>query len=165
VHNNFLCFTREKKIKEEEENTVSSQFDMIDASSETKTNTNRKQAVCHCLTCQKLTGSTNTHNIAVPHANFHMVTPEADLKTFTTTHETGMQITISFCAECGITLFKRGDSEEFKGTVLIQAGTLDKAEGGAYGRDAAAKPDVEFYVKYRAPWLAEVASTGQKAEF
>jgi hypothetical protein len=116
------------------------------------------QATCHCLTCRKLTGSTNTTNICVPASNYRVTSGTP--KIYHWTHESGMKMQISFCGDCGVNISKTGDLEAFKDLVIIQAGTLDD-------QDALEKaaPAAELYVKNRVSWIPALAAAGQMQEF
>ncbi|KAF7591894.1 hypothetical protein BBP40_000941 [Aspergillus hancockii] len=80
------------------------------------------KAVCHCLTCRKLSSGSST-NVLIPQDHFHITSGEP--KTFSMTHESGMHLTTHFCGNCGNLLYKTADREEFKGAVIVLAGTLD----------------------------------------
>lgn len=116
------------------------------------------KATCHCLTCRKLTGSTNTTNLCVP-ADQYRVTSGTP-KVFDWTHESGMKMQISFCGDCGVNISKTGDNEAFKDLVIIQAGTLDDQDALEH-----AAPAAELYVKNRVSWIPALTSAGQMQEF
>jgi hypothetical protein len=92
-------------------------------------------------------------------SNFH-VTSASSSKEFTTTHESGMKLTVHFCDNCGATVYKTADRDEFRGLVVLLAGTLDDPAGLQ-----TAKPQQELYTKYRVPWLPEVKDVIQKEGF
>lgn len=70
-----------------------------------------------------------------------------------------MVITVTFCPECGTTIFKEADAEAFEDVVVVQTGTMD---GG--GLDEMG-PQAELWVKHRAEWMPKLAGTVQKEEF
>jgi hypothetical protein len=70
-----------------------------------------------------------------------------------------MVITITFCPECGTTIFKEADAEAFEGVVVVQTGTVDGGRVDEMG------PKAELWVKHRMGWMPEVAGTVQKQEF
>lgn len=72
-----------------------------------------------------------------------------------------MNLTVHFCSNCGSCIYKEADGEAFKGTVIVQAGTLDK--GGMELKDA--KPGAELWVKRRVPWLEDLKGVAQLQEF
>jgi hypothetical protein len=118
------------------------------------------QAICHCHTCRKVSGTTFTTNLAVPAAAFN-VTGKEHLKDYAATHETGMILTLNFCTNCGTMVYKEADSEMFKGVMLVQAGTLDGAEMGL----GDVKLGAELYVKQRVGWLKGLDGVAQLQEF
>lgn len=71
-----------------------------------------------------------------------------------------MTLTLYFCGNCGRTLYKVGDAEEFKGVIIVQAGSVD--EGRAI---ESVKPGAELWVKQRVPFLSPVEGAGQLQEF
>jgi hypothetical protein len=118
------------------------------------------QAICHCLTCRKLTGSTYSTNIVVPEDMFKIISDSQPKSSFTDLHESGLKITPQTCAECGSAVAKTGTGP-FEGTVIVQCGTLDDKNG----LTVLAKPDAELWVKHRVPWLAPIEGTQQCQEF
>jgi hypothetical protein len=71
-----------------------------------------------------------------------------------------MQLTVHFCDNCGGIVYKTADREEFKGLVVLLAGTLDDPADRH-----AAEPQQELYTKHRAPWLSPLNGAVQKEEF
>ncbi|KAK4073152.1 uncharacterized protein Triagg1_5432 [Trichoderma aggressivum f. europaeum] len=114
--------------------------------------------LCHCLTCQKLSGTTNTANI--PIARDKLTVTSGTPKSHTEKHEDGFNLTKFFCGDCGTTIYKQADADMFAPVSLVQAGTLD---GPA--KDKVSQPVAELNVKIRQPWLAEVGSAAQKQGF
>ncbi|KAJ9643395.1 hypothetical protein H2199_004074 [Coniosporium tulheliwenetii] len=113
-------------------------------------------ALCHCLTCQKVTGSAFSSNLLIPIDSFHVT--QGTPKQVDTTHENGMRITLHMCAECGTMIYKEGDSDDLKGMAIVQAGTLDEGLSSA-------NPDAELWIKHRPEWLGELKGVGQAVEF
>lgn len=120
--------------------------------------TTEMQAICHCLTCRKLSGSTYTTNICIPEDSYRITSGTP--KTYDWTHESGMKMEFSFCGDCGVTVSKTGDNDAFKGLIIVQAGTLDDEKGLER-----AAPATELYVKNRVSWIPELAGVGQMQEF
>ncbi|KAB8228004.1 Mss4-like protein [Aspergillus alliaceus] len=115
------------------------------------------KAVCHCLTCHKLSSGSSA-NLLIPNTNFRVTSGFP--KTYSMTHESGMKLTTHFCENCGSLLYKVGDREEFKGAVIVLAGTLDDEE-----EFEKAKPEAEFFVKHRVGWWPELGDAMQLGEF
>ncbi|KAE8375405.1 Mss4-like protein [Aspergillus bertholletiae] len=116
-----------------------------------------KKAVCHCLVCRKVSSGSSA-NVLVSESHFRITSGAP--KTFSMVHESGMNLTTHFCENCGTLLYKEGDLEEFKGSVIILAGTLDDAEDFEK-----AKPEAELFVKHRASWWPELRYAAQLKEF
>ncbi|KAF3392810.1 hypothetical protein F1880_008511 [Penicillium rolfsii] len=114
------------------------------------------KAPCYCLSCRKISGSTNTLNLLLPEGQFKVIAGSA--KHHTQMHESGKQLTVYFCGECGSAIYKT--HELFPGMVVILAGTLDDPQGLEH-----AKPMVELYSKNRVSWLPELSWTEKKVEF
>ncbi|KAJ5090469.1 hypothetical protein N7532_009153 [Penicillium argentinense] len=115
-------------------------------------------ALCYCLSCQKISGSTHTANFMVPGDTFHLTTGLE--KTCTQRHETGMNLTVHFCDKCGGIIYKTADNAEFSGMAVVQAGTVDDLD-----LVQKTKPAMELFTKYRAPWIQELEGVAQKSEF
>ena len=114
------------------------------------------QATCHCLSCRKITGGTNSVNLLVPEDKIRVT--GGSTKQYTETHENGKKLTVYFCGECGSVIYKQHES--FPGSAVILAGTLDDPEGLEKS-----KPQVELYAKHRVSWLPVLAGAEQKPEF
>ena len=114
--------------------------------------------MCHCLSCQKISGGTHTLNLLVPEGEFRVT--DGSPKDYTVTHESGMKLTVHFCDNCGGVIYKTADNDLFRGYAIVQAGTLDDQEGLEQ-----AKPEMELYTKYRAPWLSNLDWAAQKQGF
>ncbi|KAH8821321.1 Mss4-like protein [Xylogone sp. PMI_703] len=113
--------------------------------------------VCHCLTCQRLSGTAFTTNIPVPTADFKLASGTP--KSFKAKHhEVDMTLTIYYCPDCGTTIYKESDADAFKGIVLVQAGTLKD------GIDSRV-PQAELWLKNKAKWLPVIEGTSQLQEF
>ncbi|KAI1763386.1 Mss4-like protein [Hypoxylon sp. FL1150] len=95
-----------------------------------------KKALCHCLDCRKITGSTYSTNIIVPGAGFKVLSGTP--KTLTKKADSGKDITSHFCGDCGSTLYRDGPS--FGDNKVIKVGVLDDPKA----LDEA-KPDDELY--------------------
>lgn len=116
------------------------------------------KATCHCLTCKKVTGGTNTINLLIPEQHFRITSGQTTQ--YATAHESGMQLTLFFCGTCGTPLYKVGDREELRGNIIVYAGTLDDLS-----EIDRAKPDQELYTKYRVRWLPVIEEAQQNMEF
>ncbi|RAQ73517.1 hypothetical protein AFCA_008002 [Aspergillus flavus] len=115
------------------------------------------KAVCHCLTCRKLSSGSSA-NLLIPESHFRITSGSP--KTYSMTHESGMNLTTRFCENCGSLLYKTGDREGFEGAVIVLAGTLDNTEDFEK-----AKPEAEFFVKHRVGWWPGLGFATQLKEF
>lgn len=126
------------------------------------------QALCHCLDCRKITGSTYSTNLVVPNTTFTL-TKGSPKEYHHKATDSGNTITLSFCGTCGTTLWSR--SSTYGETTVLKAGVLDhestpKAnEGEAKGEglvwDRETRPLLELYVKRRPAWVAAVEGAVQ----
>ena len=118
-----------------------------------QTNTPPSQALCHCLDCRKITGSTYSTNIIVAGPNFKLLsgTPKSIAKTA----DSGKEIVSHFCGDCWSTLFRDGVS--FGDGKVVKVGTLDDID--ALGQ---ALPAVELFASHRVKWVGEVPGAAQK---
>ncbi|KAF8852685.1 DUF636 domain protein [Acephala macrosclerotiorum] len=123
------------------------------------------QAICHCVPCRKVSGGAFTTNLIVPAANFTILTGEDKLKTFSMKHPSGMTLTIRFCENCGTKIYKTGDDPAFAGVNIVQAGTLDHADGEKGMGIKDVKVGVELWVSERVGWLGEHAGVAQCQTF
>ena len=114
------------------------------------------QATCHCLSCRKISGGTHSLNLIFPENKIRVVSGSA--KSLTLTHETGKNLTITFCGNCGCAVYKT--HELFPGSIIILAGTLDDPEGLEKS-----KPEQELFTKHRVSWLSKFEWANQKSEF
>lgn len=112
------------------------------------------QALCHCLDCRKISGSTYSTNLIVPGEGFEVVqgTPKEISKT---ADDSKNAITSYFCPDCGSTLFRKGAT--FGDAVIVKAGTLDD-----HSSLESHKPELELYAGHRPSWVGKVGSSAQK---
>jgi len=110
------------------------------------------KALCHCLDCRKISGSTYSTNVIIPEEGFKVIagTP----KTISKTADSGNTITSHFCGDCGSTLFRDGKS--FPGAKVVKAGVLDDHEAL---NDA--KPALELFHPTRVNWVPETQGADQ----
>ena len=96
--------------------------------------------VCHCRDCQKFTGSAFATLVAVrkPALEF-----EGNLKTFTSTADSGRPIVRQFCPECGSSICELSASRPE--LVILNAGTLDDP--------TSMTPTREIYCDRSLPWV------------
>ena len=126
------------------------------------------QVTCHCLACRKISGSTNVYGLAVPAANLRFTAGAP--KGHRAVQESGLDIDVRFCGDCGSALAKAVDDPAAGPVYIVFAGTLDPDDADddddAHRRLLAQfKPQAELFVKHRVPWLPEIPGTAQCREF
>ena len=114
------------------------------------------QVLCHCLTCRKLSGSTNAMAAMVPEPALKSSGDKA--RVTYGTHETGMKFDFYGCESCPSTLYKSADG--YPGVLFVFLGNLDEDQEGVAG-----KPTVEMFTKYRVEWLNQLEDSAQFEAF
>ena len=99
------------------------------------------QGVCHCTTCQKLTGSSFSVVVAVPTPALKI---EGETKTFDTKGDSGNGIHFVFCPNCGSPVTDAADI--MPNVTMIRAGTLDDTSW--------LKPAMEIYCDSKQHWVS-----------
>lgn len=94
--------------------------------------------ICHCLDCQRQSGSAFGMSLVIPAETFTLTAGE--LRTFELETASGRTKTCAFCAECGVRIFNRT-----RILYSVKAGTLDDASWLA--------PDAHYWTKRRQPWM------------
>ncbi|KAF6806880.1 glutathione-dependent formaldehyde-activating enzyme [Colletotrichum sojae] len=113
-------------------------------------------ALCHCVDCQKWSGSAFTSNAVVPRASFKVT--QGEPKFYDVTGASGKINKHFFCPTCGSSLYT--ELELMPEVTCIKAGGLDEGKAGLDG-----KPAVEFYCKDRVAYLGDVKGADQKPAF
>lgn len=79
--------------------------------------------LCHCRECQYVSGGEPAASVVVPRAAFAL--KQGEVKSFTSTGETGGTVTREFCPECGTALFAElGSNPQL---FVVKAGSMDDA--------------------------------------
>jgi len=97
-------------------------------------------SICHCLDCQRRTGSIFGEQARFPATNVEI---EGSSSTWTRTADSGNLITFHFCPTCGSTVFYRPDSEPDLIAVAV----------GAFADPSFPRPGVSVYESRRHPWI------------
>jgi len=113
-------------------------------------------ALCHCVDCQKWSGSAFTSNAAVPEESFNVTKGIA--KWCDITGASGKNNRHFFCADCGSSLYTKLDI--MPGVIVIKAGGLN---GGM--ASLGDKIGIEFYCKDRVGYLQGQKSAKQEPMF
>jgi hypothetical protein len=95
--------------------------------------------ICHCLTCQKLSGAGHAFHMLVPEAAFSV---SGAAKSYGSIAESGNRVTSSFCPECGSQLFSR--TSGFPGMLAVRVASLDEP--------LPLVPKMTAYAKRLQPW-------------
>ena len=94
---------------------------------------------CHCLNCQKLSGSGHAFHTMAPRDAFSISGP---LKGYSWTADSGNTVTTYFCTVCGSPIY--GESAGFPGMITLRAASLDDP--------STAKPQMSVFAKRVQPW-------------
>ncbi|EHK39550.1 uncharacterized protein TrAtP1_006964 [Trichoderma atroviride] len=113
-------------------------------------------ALCHCVDCQKWTGSAYTSNAVVPEDSFQV--KKGEPKWYDTIGESGGKNRHFFCSNCGSSLY--GKLDIMPGDIVIKAGSLDNGATNLNNN-----VDVEFYCKDRVGFVAQQEEAKQLPRF
>lgn len=97
--------------------------------------------VCHCKTCQKLTGSAFWITMVTLRKDFKFTA--GHINTMYVTLDSGAKLEIGFCPNCGTRLY--GIHENFPHAIAPTAGTLDDS--------SCIKPQAHIYTRSKQPWI------------
>jgi hypothetical protein len=95
---------------------------------------------CHCDDCRRATGGPYTVGVLVQAADLRIVSGQ--VKGYTTTGDSGRQITREFCPNCGSPLFTR--AEKCPNLIWLKAGCLDEQES--------IRPSRQIWTECAVPW-------------
>ena len=93
--------------------------------------------ICHCLDCQKQSGSAFGMSLIVKEDVFQLTS--GTLKTFETTVSSGRTKTCAFCPECGVRIYNTTSA-----LMSIKPGTLDDTSW--------LTPDAHYWTKRKQEW-------------
>ncbi len=81
---------------------------------------------CHCLNCQKSSGTGGTVNAVVPTGSFKIV--KGSVKRYhDAATQSGRTLSRNFCGDCGSPVYSQRNPDP--GFVVVRAGTLDDSTG------------------------------------
>jgi hypothetical protein len=95
---------------------------------------------CHCLNCQRQTGSAFVINLLIETDRVELVAGEP--QPVEVPRDDGTTQTIFRCPSCQVAVFSRYGHPGFR---FVRAGTLDDPSGVA--------PDVHIYTRSKLPWV------------
>lgn len=102
-----------------------------------------KVSLCHCLECQRRTGS--TYGIAAFYPR-EAVSLTGASRAWTRPSDSGKSVTFHFCPACGGTVW--WEPERTPGRIAVAV--------GAFADPAFPAPEQEVYPQHRHPWVAEL---------
>ncbi len=103
-------------------------------------------ANCHCLSCQKLSGTGHAFHLMFAEDT---VAINGETKGYSWTADSGNEVTTHFCPNCGAPLF--GRSSGYPGSITVRAAALDDSSGFS--------PQVSVYAKRLQNWDATAEGT------
>lgn len=98
-------------------------------------------SMCHCLLCQKRTGSTYSLHGYFPSKDVHV---EGTTRNYSRTGDSGAYIHFRFCPECGSTVCR--EVEASPGKTGIPA--------GVFADPTFPPPSVAIFVPHKHPWVS-----------
>ncbi len=101
----------------------------------------RQVVVCHCVDCQRQSGSAFGMTLVVREENFRLT--QGEPKTFTSKSDAGRAKLGAFCPRCGTRIYHK--PEWRKGMVSVKPGTLDDT--------SMLKPDIHIWTGSKQPWI------------
>lgn len=100
-----------------------------------------RSTVCHCLSCQKSSGSAYSINICIPAEAFSI--SGDTLKRYTSIGGRGKSLHRYFCQTCGSPIYTKPDA--LSGLIIVKAGTLDEPHSF--------KPEANIWCESKMEWL------------
>jgi len=107
---------------------------------------------CHCLNCQRHTGSAFVVNVLIETARVELVS--GDLAVIDMPLDGGSPNKIFRCSKCLVAVWSEYSRPQLR---FVRAGTLDDP--------ATISPDVHIYTRSKLPWVTLPASVPQFAAF
>ena len=99
------------------------------------------QGICHCKSCQKITGTSFSVVVAIPEPALKLT---GDVTVYDAKGDTGQGVHSTFCPKCGSPIL--GTADIMQGVVMIRAGTMDDSTW--------LKPNMEIYCDSKMPWVS-----------
>ncbi|KAH8908284.1 hypothetical protein BR93DRAFT_612512 [Coniochaeta sp. PMI_546] len=111
------------------------------------------KALCHCTECKKLTGSAFAYFLLVPRQKLQITNGTPNSISFK--HQSGYEVKLMFCPDCGARLYKEFDREQEKDLFFVLAGSLDEPD------IVGEKPDLELWITDKVAWLPVIEGAEQ----
>ena len=109
---------------------------------------------CHCLDCQRISGSAFALNMWIEQEYVHV--DGDDIQSFRLTGGSGQPHDLYFCGRCGTNLWSKYHASPYS-TIFVKAGTLDRPE--------LVEPDVHIFTRTRRDWLVQGPDVPQYEAF
>ena len=110
-------------------------------------------AVCHCMDCQRQSGSAFGMTMLMRKDSFEILSGE--LRSFTKVAESGNSLSCLFCPNCGNRIYHE-DADASGNIVRLKPGTLDDTSW--------LEPDIHVWTKRKHPWVAIPEGVPSEAE-
>ncbi|PLB40332.1 GFA family protein [Aspergillus candidus] len=111
--------------------------------------------LCHCISCQKATGSVFGANCWYKKSVRQITQGNHSITTYQDkSPESGNPLQRSFCTTCGSNLFISNDTMDKLGAVSVTSGTIDDQSG--------LRPTLEVWGRGRREWLNPVEGVDGK---
>lgn len=112
-----------------------------------------KVQICHCLDCQRLTGSAFRVTIAASPDAFRLLRGEPRI--YLKVADSGSRRRHAFCGDCGAPVFRHPTDNN--PNYSLRVGGLDQ-------KDALSAPRRQIWVKRRLPWVPEIGQIPEVGE-
>ncbi|OJJ46550.1 hypothetical protein ASPZODRAFT_1970273 [Penicilliopsis zonata CBS 506.65] len=110
------------------------------------------RSLCHCINCQKSTGSSFLAHSVYKEESVEILTGEDNLQSYDDkATDTGNYLRRRFCRTCGSLVF--GVPEAHPGVVVVALGTMDDLQPGEW------VPVRETFCRRRMDWLPALEGT------
>jgi hypothetical protein len=107
-------------------------------------------SICHCLDCQRRTGSVFGTQARYPREAVSVAAGVS--KTFTRSADSGNAVTFHFCPDCGSTIY--WELSGFPDVIAVAV--------GAFADQAFPAPEVSVFERRRHTWLAGLDANGMQ---
>lgn len=97
--------------------------------------------VCHCKSCQKITGTAFSVVVAIPTPALSI---SGETKTYSSKGDSGQSVHSTFCPNCGSPVVDTADA--MQGVTMIRAGTMDDSTW--------LTPTMEIYCDSKMHWVS-----------
>ena len=99
-----------------------------------------KVSLCHCLQCQRRTGSTYGIGAFFPRP---LATAQGEARQYTRSSDSGQSVTFHFCPHCGSTVF--WEPQRLPAMIGVAV--------GAFADPAFPAPSQSVFAQHRHPWV------------